>query len=161
MHDHTKHNLRAEILVYSSLNSKSSDVVALVEVRRKDTILIRPNTLSGIPASTSSSAYQQSKSDHLGAVMLWRRANKSTEAARMLATLAEQVASHAVDPLRAKKLQVSGGCMGEWSHFAFACTCSLHLLKISLHFISKFYDYTYVNHDQTSFTTSYPRCWPR
>jgi cobalamin biosynthesis protein CbiG len=49
---------------------------------------------------------KQSKNDHLGAVMLWRRANKSTEAARMLATLAEQVAAQAVDPLRAKKLQV-------------------------------------------------------
>lgn len=42
----------------------------------------------------------------MGAVELYRRANKSTDAARMLATIAEEVVTQDSDPLRAKKLNV-------------------------------------------------------
>jgi len=48
----------------------------------------------------------RAKGDALGAVELYRRANKSTDAARLLAGLASEVASRGGDFLRAKKLSV-------------------------------------------------------
>jgi len=46
------------------------------------------------------------RGDKLGAVELYRKANKSIDAARMLAALAEEIAIEHCDPLRAKKLSV-------------------------------------------------------
>jgi len=47
-----------------------------------------------------------SKGDKLQAVELYRKADKATEAARLLAGIAEDVGKRQVDPLRAKKLHV-------------------------------------------------------
>ena len=44
--------------------------------------------------------------DRLGAVTLYRKANKATEAALLLAKLAEESGRSNADPLTAKKLQV-------------------------------------------------------
>jgi WD repeat-containing protein 35 len=48
----------------------------------------------------------KAKGDRLGAVELYRKANKSTEAAKLLAGIAEEASSITGDPLRAKKLSV-------------------------------------------------------
>ena len=51
-------------------------------------------------------AHLLSKGDKLQAVELYRKADKATEAARLLAGIAEDVGKRQVDPLRAKKLHV-------------------------------------------------------
>ena len=51
-------------------------------------------------------AQLKSRGDNLAAVELYRKANKSTEAAMMLAQIADEVSKNQADPLRAKKLNV-------------------------------------------------------
>jgi len=46
------------------------------------------------------------KGDQLKAIELFRRANRATDAAQLLATMAEDIGKKQVNPLRAKKLQV-------------------------------------------------------
>lgn len=50
--------------------------------------------------------YLLDKGEKLLAVELYRKANKATEAAKLLATIAEEVSKEHADPLRAKKLNV-------------------------------------------------------
>mmetsp|Transcript_70623 Transcript_70623/g.121232 ORF Transcript_70623/g.121232 Transcript_70623/m.121232 type:complete len:527 (+) Transcript_70623:61-1641(+) len=67
----------------------------------------------------------KAKGDRLGAVELYRRANKSTDAAKMLATIAEEVVAQDSDPLRAKKLNVLAAL--EVERFRKAATAGIAL----------------------------------